>query len=131
MRMAFFNRKGFWEALTITVAVTAVLLFATWQLASKPRGASADELRSNVVFLSSEGVRFAVAGAAQGIAEKDFTPLQQLMDSFVAAGGKIYTCLPCFNKRELDESAIAAGVEIVGGMKLVEFMSTGAPSVSY
>ena len=54
MRMAFFNRKGFWEALTITVAVTAVLLFATWQLASKPGGASADELRSNVVFLSSE-----------------------------------------------------------------------------
>ena len=52
--MAFFKRKGFWEALTITVAVTAVLLFITWQLASKPRGASADELRSNVAFLSSE-----------------------------------------------------------------------------
>ena len=52
--MAFFKRKGFWEALTITVAITAALLFVTWQLAATPRGATAEELRSNVIFLSSE-----------------------------------------------------------------------------
>jgi predicted peroxiredoxin len=87
--------------------------------------------QETVVFLSSEGVRLAVQGAADGVAEKGFTPLAQLMSAFVEGGGKIYTCLPCFNKRELDEKAIVPGAMIVGGPKLVAFMAEGAPSVSY
>lgn len=53
MRMAFF-KKGFLEALVVTVAIAAVLLFATWQLASTPTGPGAEELRDNVDFLSGE-----------------------------------------------------------------------------
>lgn len=87
--------------------------------------------QETVVFLSSEGTRLASVGAADAIAEKGFTPLKALMDSFVAGGGQLYVCLPCFKKRELDEAAVVDGVRIVGGMKLVEFMSGGAPSVSY
>jgi len=51
--MAFF-KKSFWEALTVTVVVTAALLFVTWQLASTGSGRGAEELRSDVTFLSSE-----------------------------------------------------------------------------
>jgi len=87
--------------------------------------------QETVVFLSSEGVHLAVQGAADDIAEKGFTPLKQLISAFTEAGGKIYTCLPCFKKRELDESAVVPGVMIVGGPKLVAFMAEGVPSVSY
>ena len=87
--------------------------------------------QETVVFLSSEGVRFALEGAADCIEEKDFTPLRELMAAFAAAGGQIYTCLPCFNKRALDESRLVPGAVIVGGPKLVAFMAQGAPSVSY
>ena len=87
--------------------------------------------QETVVFLSSEGVRLAVRGYADDVAEPGFAPLKELMDKFVAAGGEIYTCLPCFNKRELDESDVVPGVAIVGGAKLVAFMASGAPSVSY
>lgn len=84
-----------------------------------------------IVFLSSEGVRLAVAGYADDIAEEGFTPLRELMSKFVEAGGQIYTCLPCFNKRGLNADEVVPGAVIVGGAKLVAFMAGGAPSVSY
>ena len=87
--------------------------------------------QETVVFLSSHGVQLAVEGAADAVAEKGFTPLKQLMTAFAEAGGKIYTCLPCFNKRELDAERLVQGAVIVGGPKLVAFMAQGAPSVSY
>jgi len=83
------------------------------------------------VFLSSEGVLLAVKGAADPMVEDGFAPLKELMTAFADAGGKIYTCLPCFNKRSLDADRLVQGAVIVGGPKLVAFMASGAPSVSY
>ena len=87
--------------------------------------------QETVVFLSSEGVRLAIEGYADDIAEQGFSPLKELMTRFVEAGGQIYTCLPCFNKRELDQNQLVQGAVVVGGPKLVAFMASGAPSVSY
>ena len=87
--------------------------------------------KETVVFLSTEAVRLAVAGYADDIAEEGFAPLKQLMGNFAAAGGKIYVCSPCFKRRKLDETALVPGAVIVGGAKLVEFMGTSCPSVSY
>ena len=87
--------------------------------------------QDTVVFLSSEGVRLAVNGYADDVAEEGFSPLKDLMNAFAENGGKIYTCLPCFNKRKLDENDIVPGAMIVGGPKLVAFMASGAPGVSY
>lgn len=87
--------------------------------------------QETVVFLSSEGVHLAIEGVADDVAEEGFSPLKQLMNAFVEAGGKIYTCLPCFKKRKLDETALVPGAVIVGGPKLVAFMAQGAPGVSY
>jgi predicted peroxiredoxin len=87
--------------------------------------------QETVVFLSTEGVRLAVNGYADDVREEGFSPLAELMANFAAAGGKIYTCSPCFKRRKLDDANLIAGAVIVGGAKLVEFMSGGAPSVSY
>lgn len=89
--------------------------------------------KQTVVFLSTEGVRLATQGYADDIAEEGFAPLKQLMESFAAAGGIIYVCSPCFKKRNLDEKRLVAGAVMVGGAKLVEFLSTdgGSPSISY
>ena len=53
------------------------------------------------------------------------------MNSFLEAGGKIFVCSPCFKKRKLEEDKLIDGALIVGGAKLVEFMSDGCPSLSY
>src|SRR6266498_2179264 len=83
--------------------------------------------KETLVFLSVEGVRLAQKGYADDIREEKFAPLRELMDNFAKAGGSIYVCSPCFKKRKLDENNLVSGATIVGGAKLVEFLSDGSP----
>jgi predicted peroxiredoxin len=87
--------------------------------------------KETMVFLSIEGVRLAQKGFADGIHEEGFAALRELMDNFAKGGGTIYVCSPCFKKRKLDESNLVAGASIVGGAKLVEFLSDGSSCVSF
>jgi predicted peroxiredoxin len=87
--------------------------------------------QETIVFLSTEAVRLSQAGYADDIHEESFAPLKELMTNFAKAGGKIWVCSPCFKRRKLDEAKLVAGATIVGGAKLVEFLSAGAPCVSY
>lgn len=84
-----------------------------------------------VVFLSTEGVRLGQAGYADDIHEEGFAPLKELMDKYTAAGGKIWVCSPCFKKRGLDENKLTASTTVVGGAKVVEFLTTGGTSITY
>ena len=84
-----------------------------------------------VIFLSISGVRLASRGYADDIHEEGFAPLKELMHSFFEAGGKLWVCSPCFKKRKLDEKELVDGAVIVGGARLVEFLSDGSPCVSY
>jgi predicted peroxiredoxin len=93
--------------------------------------AAAASEKDTMVFLSTEGVRLAQKGYSDDIHEQGFSPLKELMDNFVKAGGKIYVCSPCFKKRGLDENKLISGAVIVGGAKLVEFLSGGSPCVAY
>lgn len=87
--------------------------------------------KETVVFLSIEGVRLSQKGAAAGVQEPGFAALEELMKNFVKGGGIIWACAPCFKKRGLDEAQLIEGCKVVGGASLVEFLSRGAPCVSY
>ena len=87
--------------------------------------------QETIVFLSTDGVRFAVQGYADDVHEAGFAPMKELITNFVAGGGVLYVCSPCFKKRGLDESQLVPGAVLVGGAKLVEFLSDGSPSISY
>lgn len=87
--------------------------------------------KETVVFLSIEAVRLAQKGYADDMHEEGFSPLKELMANFVKGGGKMYVCSPCFKKRKLDEAQLIDGAAVVGGAKLVEFLSQNAPCVSY
>lgn len=93
--------------------------------------AAAGSGQETLVFLSVEGVRLSQKGYADGIHEEGFAPLRELMESFAKAGGTLYVCSPCFKKRKLDEHNLVAGASIVGGAKLVEFLSDGSPCITY
>ena len=93
--------------------------------------AAAASEQQTVVFLSIEGVRLCQQGYADDVHEEGFAPLRELIANFVKAGGSIWVCSPCFKKRKLDEGKLIAGATVVGGAKLVEFLSQGAPCVSY
>jgi len=87
--------------------------------------------KETLVFLSVEAVRLSQKGFADGIQEEGFAPLKELIENFAKAGGTMYVCSPCFKKRKLDENNLVVGASIVGGAKLVEFLSDGSPCVSY
>ncbi len=87
--------------------------------------------KETVVFLSVEGVRLSQKGYADDIREEGFAPLKELMESFAKGGGIIYVCSPCFKKRKLEEGTLVAGASLVGGAKLVEFLSDGSPCLSF
>ncbi|MBL8535709.1 MAG: DsrE family protein [Betaproteobacteria bacterium] len=87
--------------------------------------------QQTLVFLSIEGVRLSQKGYTDGIHEEGFAPLKDLMENFVKAGGTIFVCSPCFKKRGLAEDSLIPGATIVGGAKLVEFLSDGTPCMSY
>lgn len=87
--------------------------------------------KETMVFLSIEGVRLSQQGFADDIHEAGFAPLKELIANFTKAGGAVFVCSPCFKKRNLDEKKLIPGATIVGGAKLVEFLSAGAPCVSY
>lgn len=93
--------------------------------------AAAASEQETVMFLSVEAVRLCQQGYADDIHEEGFAPLRELMANFVKAGGKIWVCSPCFKRRKLDEQKLVPGATIVGGAKLVEFLSAGSPCVSY
>ena len=87
--------------------------------------------KETLVFLSVEAVRLSQKGFADAIHEEGFAPLKELMDNFAKGGGTMYVCSPCFKKRKLDENNLVAGASIVGGAKLVEFLSDGSPCITY
>jgi predicted peroxiredoxin len=93
--------------------------------------AAAGSEKETAVFLSTEGVRLAEEGYADDIHEEGFAPLKELVTNFVGAGGMVWVCSPCFRKRGLDETRLIKGATMVGGAKLVEFLSAGAPCVTY
>ncbi len=87
--------------------------------------------KETVVFLSTEGVRLSQRGYADDVHEEGFAALKELMASFATAGGTIYVCSPCFKRRKLDDQQLVDGAVLVGGAKLVEFLSENAPAISY
>lgn len=87
--------------------------------------------QETVVFLNVEGAYLGSKGYSDDIHEEGFAPLKQLMDQFIEAGGTLWVCSPCYKKRKLDEENLVEGAKIVGGAKLVEFLSQGAASITY
>ena len=88
--------------------------------------------KDTLVFLSTDGVWAAVKGEVEKIDEgAPFAPLKELVDKFVADGGKILVCSPCMKKRGITEDMLVEGAAPAGGAALVEWLSDGSPCVGY
>jgi len=88
--------------------------------------------KDTLVFLSTDGVWAAVKGEAEKVnVGAPFAPLKELVDKFVAAGGKIMVCAPCMKKRDITEDRLIDGAHPAGGAALVEWLSNGSPCVGY
>jgi predicted peroxiredoxin len=88
--------------------------------------------KETMVFLSADGVWAVVKGEMEKVSVgAPFAPLSELVEKFVANGGKILVCSPCMKKRAITDDMLVPGAVAAGGAALVEFLSQGAPSVGY
>ena len=80
-------------------------------------GAALDQGREVVLWLSSDGVRLAIQGYADGI-RADQDP-------------RFFVCPICFNERELDETQLVDNAELKGASPLMEFATPGTVTFTY
>ena len=83
-----------------------------------------------MLFLSMEAAILAVTGG-DDIDDNGTRPVRGLMENFVGDGGQIFVSGPCFRRRRLNDDQLMKGASLVGGEKLVEFLSEGTPCLSY
>ena len=88
--------------------------------------------KETMIFAMSDGVWAAVKGEAEKVNEGEpFAPLSNLVDKFVAGGGKMYVCAPCMKKRGIDEAQLIDGAEAAGGAFLVSWLSESPACVDF
>ena len=80
------------------------------------------------IFLTIEGVRLATKGYAEQVHKEGFTPLKEIMDSFIANGGKIWACGACTKPRGITDADLIEGAKIVTAANLVEELVNGSIS---
>src|SRR5215211_7681402 len=94
-------------------------------------GAALDQGRDVVLWLTSEGVRLAIHGYADGIRVNHEPPVARLHQQFIEKGGRFYVCPICFNERELDDAELVQNAELKGATPLMEFVADGATTFDY
>ncbi len=91
--------------------------------------ASADQ--EVVVLLTIDGVWNATRGYADNVAKEGFQPLKDVMKSFVDNGGQIWVCGACAKPRGINDTQLIQGARIVTAANAVEYLSSGASSLSF
>ena len=80
------------------------------------------------IFLTIEGVRLATKGYAEQVNKEGFTPLKEIMQSFLANGGKIWACGACTKPRGITNADLIEGAQIVTAANVVEAIVNGSIS---
>ncbi len=94
-------------------------------------GAALDAGKDVVMWLSTDGVRLALAGYADRIRADAEPTVAKIHAQFIEKGGRFYVCPICFNDRELDEAQLVDRAELKGASPLMEFAGDGAMTFSY
>jgi predicted peroxiredoxin len=83
-----------------------------------------------VVLLTIEGVWLATKGYADTIEKAGFPPLRDVIQAFVANGGQIWACGTCAKPRGIGAGDLIAGATIVTAAHVVEYLASGAASLT-
>lgn len=83
-----------------------------------------------VVALQGTAVTLAKEGCMQHVFAAGLPPMKELVDNFMAAGGRLMVCVPCIRERKIDEADLIEGAEMMAAAKLTqELLSANATLV--
>jgi predicted peroxiredoxin len=83
------------------------------------------------VMLTIEAVWLATNGGADGVHKEGLPPLAEVMKEFVSNGGEVWACQSCTKPRGITEDQLAPGARIAAAMQAVEFLASGAASLTF
>lgn len=84
-----------------------------------------------VVLLTIDGVWNATRGYAETVQQEGFQPLREVMQSFIDNGGQVWACGACTNPRGITQDDLVTGARIVTAANVVEYMASGASTLSF
>ena len=83
-----------------------------------------------VVALQGASVFLAKKGMLEHVHPGGFSPLKELVDSFLELGGRLLVCVPCLQERKIElEDLIDDASPTAGGVLTEEFLSANATLV--
>lgn len=84
------------------------------------------------MFLVSAGIDIVRKGAADHVRMNPFDPpMKELLEGFLARGGKIFVCPPCTKVRGYTEDHLIPGVTVVGSAALHALIKEGAATLCF
>ena len=84
-----------------------------------------------VVILQGSGVWLAKKGYAEHVHAGGLPPMKELLDNFIALGGKILVCTPCIKERKIEEGDLIEGAKPVAGATVVQECLTADATLVY
>lgn len=87
---------------------------------------TASKTAETAVFITSDAAVLCISGAADGLQVEGYEPINDLIEAFIANGGKIWLCPACAKAKGIAESDLRQGVEIAGAPKTMAFLQAGA-----
>ena len=84
-----------------------------------------------VVVLQSTAVFLAKKGYIEHVFAAGLPPMKELLDNFLAEGGRLLVCVPCIRERKIDESDLIEGAEPTAAAKLTLELISADATVTY
>jgi len=84
-----------------------------------------------VLLLTLEGVWVATRGYAAGLQAEGFSPLADVLDTFIKNGGEVWVCGACIKPRNIAAEQLVDGAKVVGAAAAVEALVNGAQTLSF
>ncbi|MEO9511078.1 MAG: DsrE family protein [Flavobacteriaceae bacterium] len=83
------------------------------------------------IFLTSDGVELSKEGSCDYTHVQPFKKLNELRGVFIANGGILWSCAPCFNHRGLNVEETVEGATVVGAGPMLDWITEGAQTLSF
>jgi predicted peroxiredoxin len=84
-----------------------------------------------IVILQGTGVLLAQKGIYDHVFAGGLPPLKGLLEGFLTEGGQLLVCTPCVQERQLDETMLVDGGELIAGARVIKEVTTASAVLNY
>ncbi|WP_298829035.1 DsrE family protein [uncultured Piscinibacter sp.] len=87
---------------------------------------TASKTSDTALFLASGASDICVKHGVASLRAEGYEPMQDLLDAFIANGGKLWLCPACAKAKGITQGDLIEGAEIAGAPRTMAFLASGA-----